>query len=47
MMNLENSLDNSNEPQPGFFRRYRLPIVLGIVAVCLYVFSIGWIVLGR
>jgi len=33
--------------EPGFFRRYRLPIVLGIIAVCLYAGSILYILYGR
>jgi len=32
---------------PGFFRRYRLPLFLGFVAVCLYATSILYILFGR
>lgn len=40
-------IDNSTDNKPGFWRRYRLPIVLGIIAISLYVFSIIWIVYGN
>jgi len=33
--------------QPSFFKRYRLPIMLGILAVCLYAFSILYIMYGK
>ena len=32
---------------PGFVRRYRLPLALAVVALCLYVGSILYILLGR
>ncbi len=32
---------------PSFFKRYRLPIFLGILAVCLYAFSILYIMFGK
>lgn len=32
---------------PSFFKRYRLPILLGILAVCLYAFSILYIMFGK
>ncbi|MFK7855794.1 MAG: hypothetical protein AB8B79_16840 [Granulosicoccus sp.] len=35
------------EQAPGFFRRYRLPLVLGFVAICLYATSILYILYGR
>lgn len=33
--------------QPGFFRRYRLPLFLGLVAVCLYLGSLLYIIYVR
>ena len=30
-----------------FWQRYRMPIVLGVIAVGFYVFSIVWIVYGQ
>jgi len=36
-----------SKPAPGFFKRYRLPLVLAVVAVCLYVGSILYILYGR
>ena len=33
--------------QPGFIRRYRLPLFLALVAVCLYAGSIVYIVFFR
>lgn len=33
--------------KPGFFRRYRLPLTLAVIAVCLYAGSILYILLGR
>jgi len=32
---------------PGFIRRHRLPLFLAVVAVCLYVTSILYILYGR
>ncbi len=37
----------SDSTPRGFFRRYRMPILLGILAVCLYAFSILYIVYGK
>jgi len=41
--------EESLEPAkaPGFFRRYRLPLSLAVVAVCLYAGSILFILYGR
>jgi|GEM_PF-1117284 len=45
--------DASREPvasdvsKPGYFRRYRLPLLLAVVAVCLYATSILYILYGR
>lgn len=40
--------DDSGHPeQPGFWRRYRMPIILGIIAFSLYVGSILYIIYGR
>lgn len=33
--------------KPGFIRRYRLPLFLAVVAVCLYATSILYILYGR
>jgi len=33
--------------QPSFYQKYRLPIMLGILAVSLYAFSILYIVFGK
>ncbi len=33
--------------KPGFIRRYRLPLFLAFVAVCLYATSILYILYGR
>ena len=35
------------ERRPGFLRRYRLPLVLAVVAACLYAGSIVYIVVIR
>ena len=32
---------------PGFLRRHRLPIALGLIALCLYAGSILYILFGR
>ena len=32
---------------PSFLRRYRLPLALAVIAFCLYVGSIAYILLGR
>jgi len=32
---------------PGFLRRYRLPLALGLLALCIYVGSILYILFGR
>ena len=34
-------------PPPGFLARYRLPLLLAAVALCLYVGSILYILYGR
>ena len=33
--------------RPGFLRRHRLPLLLALVALCLYVGSILYILYGR
>lgn len=33
--------------RPGFFRRYRLPLFLALVAVCLYLGSLIYIIYVR
>ena len=33
--------------RPGFLRRYRLPLLLGAIALCLYAGSILYILYGR
>ena len=33
--------------EPGFIRRYRLPLSLAVIAVCLYAGSILYILFGR
>lgn len=35
------------EQAPGFIRRYRLPLILAVIAVCLYAGSILYILFGR
>jgi hypothetical protein len=37
----------SNNTSPSFFKRYRLPLLLGLVAVCLYGGSILYIMFGK
>jgi len=37
----------TNSDKPTFWQRYRLPIVLGVIALTLYVSSIVWMVFGR
>ena len=37
----------SDNTSPSFFQKYRLPIMLGILAVCLYGFSILYIMYGK
>ncbi|MFK7892737.1 MAG: hypothetical protein AB8B63_18130 [Granulosicoccus sp.] len=36
-----------HDAQPGFMRRYRLPLFLGVVALCLYISSILYILFVR
>jgi len=36
-----------SDEQQGFIRRYRLPLFLAVVAVCLYAGSIIYILFGR
>lgn len=43
----EAAATNGNTDKPGFFRRYRLPLLLAVVAVCLYAGSILYILFGR
>jgi len=33
--------------QKSFWQRYRLPIILGVVAVTFYIGSIVWMIFGR
>ena len=40
---MSNSAMTDNE-QPSLWQRHRIPIVLGVVALCLYVGSIVWMV---
>lgn len=35
------------QDSPGFFKRYRLPLFLAVVAICLYAGSILYIMYGR
>jgi hypothetical protein len=35
------------EQAPGFVQRYRLPLFLAVVAICLYAGSILYILFGR
>jgi hypothetical protein len=37
----------SRAQAPGFFRRHRLPLVLAVIAVCIYAGSILWFVTNR
>ncbi|MFK7993047.1 MAG: hypothetical protein AB8B87_02855 [Granulosicoccus sp.] len=37
----------SSVAKPGFLRRYRLPLLLAVVAICLYAGSILYILYGR
>lgn len=37
----------TDNQQPTFWQRYRMPIILGVIAVCLYLGSIVWMVFGR
>ncbi|NND91093.1 MAG: hypothetical protein HKN42_09540 [Granulosicoccus sp.] len=41
------SMSRETEESPGFIRRYRLPILLALVAICLYAGSILYILFGR
>ena len=41
------SKSREQERAPGFFRRYRLPLFLAVVALCLYAGSIVYIVYFR
>ncbi len=36
----------SKQDQQSLWQRHRMPIILGIIAVCLYLGSIGWMVFG-
>ena len=37
----------SNPEKQGFLRRYRLPLTLGVLAICLYIGSIAYILYVR
>ena len=39
--------DASEIRKPTFWQRYRMPIILGVIAVLLYLGSIVWMVFGR
>jgi len=41
------SVAGSPLEKQGYIRRYRLPLTLAVVAVCLYAGSILYILLGR
>jgi len=43
----EKPIDSDPVSEVGFIRRYRLPLLLGVVAVCLYAGSILYILYGR
>ena len=38
---------SGSREKPGFIRRYRLPLFLAVVALCLYAGSILYILYGR
>ncbi|MDC0435272.1 hypothetical protein OAM69_06505 [bacterium] len=38
---------SSLKTKTGFFRRYRLPLSLAVIAICLYAGSILYILFGR
>jgi len=50
-MNMDHSKSAENTPQKqasvGYFKRYRLPLFLAVVAICLYAGSILYIMYGR
>jgi len=37
----------SKNEQPTVWQRHRMPIILGIIAVCLYLGSIAWMIYSR
>ena len=41
------SVSTSSAVEPSFVRRHRLPLALAVLALCLYVGSIVYILLGR
>jgi|GEM_PF-3499147 len=43
----ERMSEERSPARPGFLRRYRLPLFLAVVAVCLYAGSIFFIVVVR
>jgi len=42
-----NTAMSDNSDKPTFFQKHRLPIMLGILAVSLYAFSILYIMFGK
>lgn len=44
---LSESKTREQERTPGFFRRYRLPLFLAVVALCLYAGSIVYVLYFR
>jgi len=42
-----NTVMSDNTPPKSFFQKYRLPILLGLLAVSLYGFSILYIIYGK
>ncbi len=42
-----NVVEADQASPPGFIRRYRLPLTLAVIAVCLYAGSILYILFGR
>ncbi|MFK8075122.1 MAG: hypothetical protein AB8B84_00955 [Granulosicoccus sp.] len=43
----DNAAKEPGAKSPGFFKRYRLPLSLAVIALCLYVGSIIYILYGR
>ncbi|MDB4222468.1 hypothetical protein N9850_01760 [Granulosicoccus sp.] len=37
----------ADQASPGYFKRYRLPLFLAVVAICLYAGSILYMMYGR
>lgn len=46
MSSAENVMDQDPDTR-SLWQKFRLPIVLGALAFCLYLFSIAWIVYGQ